>query len=99
MDWMWGKEGRKDDAVFWGLSNWWLVVPKTKKDWERSSSEWVGGRDIRSPVSAMFNLRCLFVIQLDRKEFGDQRNGQGWVCESGRQQCKDGWMDHESWAR
>lgn len=41
MDWTWGKGGRKDEAATWGLSNWWLVVPKTKKDWERSSLEWV----------------------------------------------------------
>ena len=30
---------------------------------------------ISIPVLAMLNLRCLFVIQLDRKEFRDQGNG------------------------
>ena len=48
MDWTWGKGGRKDDVATWGLSNWWLVVPKTKKDWERSSLEWVWRGEGRS---------------------------------------------------
>ena len=52
----------------------------------------VVGED-QEPYLAMLNLRCVRVVQMDRKEFGDQGNGQT-VCEFGRRQCKYGWVDH-----
>lgn len=75
-------------------------MPKTKKDWEQSSLECVGGEgEIRNLVLAMLNLRDLFVVQLDEKEFGDQGNGQDWVYKFGNQQCRYRWVDSGDWTR
>lgn len=46
MDWIREKGVRKDDAVVGGLSSWWLLVPKSKKYWKRSSLESVGIRSV-----------------------------------------------------